>query len=148
MKKNTSRLTQLITSFFSFGLLMLVFFTPAINSVVVGGSEKLNTTGQSLPLSIVTTTNNIPTAVGVNVTGRVRNTAGRPIYKAQVVMTDSSGQSQYALTNPFGYFRFFDVPTGATYTFGVKSRGYQSTTVTLLVTQEVTDLEIAVQETN
>lgn len=37
-------------------------------------------------------------------------------------MTDESGVLRCALTNPFGYYRFTDVPVGMTYVFQVKAK--------------------------
>lgn len=93
------------------------------------------------------TTDNIPTtAASVSVSGRVVSSEGRAISNVKVGMLDPQGQARYALTNPFGYFRFDDVQAGETYIFSVKAKGYQATSVARSVTEDVTDFEIVLQE--
>lgn len=65
-----------------------------------------------------------PTAASVTVGGRVLNASGRGINRARVTMTDSNGETRSALTNPFGYYRFTDVPAGETYVFSVSAKRY------------------------
>ena len=52
-----------------------------------------------------------------SVSGRVLDANGQAVSRATVSMTDSAGAVRTAQTNPFGYYRFDDVRTGATYTF-------------------------------
>ncbi len=63
-----------------------------------------------------------PSAASVAVGGRVVKFKGRGIANARVTMIDANGVTRTALTNPFGYYRFADVPAGATYTFGVSAK--------------------------
>jgi len=63
-----------------------------------------------------------PTSAEVTVGGRVVNESGRGIARAQITMTDADGAVRYAQTNPFGYFRFADVPAGETYIFNAAKR--------------------------
>jgi hypothetical protein len=87
-----------------------------------------------------------PTAASVGVSGRVfAQETGMAVYNARVVMIDSSGQTRVALTNPFGYFRFTEVPSGATYTFTVSAKGYQEQSTVRSITDEVTDFEIQLE---
>jgi hypothetical protein len=44
--------------------------------------------------------------------------------RAIVLLTNPAGEVRYAFTNPFGYFRFREVPTGVTYTLTVKNKRY------------------------
>jgi len=93
------------------------------------------------------TTDNIPiTAASVTVGGRVVTANGRGISGARVGMSEPSGQVRYATTNPFGYFSFADVQAGETYIFSVKAKGYQPTSVAREVTEDVSDLEILLNE--
>jgi hypothetical protein len=39
-------------------------------------------------------------------------------------MIDATGETRVAFTNPFGYFRFTDVPAGETYIFNVRAKRY------------------------
>lgn len=93
------------------------------------------------------TVNDVPvTAAGVSVGGRVVNSEGRGISNVKVGMLDPSGRTWYALTNPFGYFNFENVPAGEVYVFSVKAKGYRPATVARTITEDVADMEIVVQE--
>ncbi|HLM00043.1 MAG TPA: carboxypeptidase regulatory-like domain-containing protein [Pyrinomonadaceae bacterium] len=92
------------------------------------------------------TTDGVPTtAAGVNVGGRVVNGEGRGIANVKIGMLDPQGQVRYALSNPFGYYSFADVPAGETYVFSVKAKGYQPMSLSREVTEDVADLEIVLQ---
>jgi len=47
------------------------------------------------------------------------------VSKAQVTITDASGETRYAMTNPSGYYRFVDVAAGGTYTINVARKGVE-----------------------
>jgi len=87
-----------------------------------------------------------PTAAPVGISGRIfSQETGMAVYNARIVMVDSSGQTRVALSNPFGYYRFTDVPSGAAYTFTVTAKGYQSQSIVRSITDEVTDFEIQLE---
>ena len=87
-----------------------------------------------------------PTAAGVSVAGRVVSPDGRGVYNARVMMTDSSGQTRYAMTNPFGYYQFTDVTSGADYIFSVTAKGFVSSPgIVRNVTEDITGLDITLQ---
>ncbi len=86
-----------------------------------------------------------PTAAPVSITGRVFSQETGMAVNARVVMVDSLGQTRVAITNPFGYFRFTEVPSGAVYTFTVSAKGYQSQSIVRSITDEVTDFEIQLE---
>jgi len=83
-----------------------------------------------------------PTAATATVSGRVVNSAGRGIARAQITLTDTNGETHTALTNPFGYFRFDDVEAGQTYILIVRSKRYQfsNPTQVVFVSDEIADL--------
>ena len=57
----------------------------------------------------------------VSVSGRIMTSSGeRGVANARVSITDSNGNTRMTLTNPFGYYRFENVTTGATYTVAVR----------------------------
>ncbi len=66
-----------------------------------------------------------PLAGGAIVSGSVLDANGRAIARAAVVLTDGNGVSRTALSNPFGYFVFSDVPVGETYVARVRHKRYQ-----------------------
>lgn len=55
----------------------------------------------------------------------------RGVSRAIVLLTNPTGDIRYAFTNPFGYFRFKDVPTGITYTISVKHKRYTFEPITI-----------------
>lgn len=63
-----------------------------------------------------------PSAAGVTVQGRVVDRNGRGLRGATVTLTDAAGHSQAAITNAFGYFRLFDIPSGQIYFFNISSK--------------------------
>ncbi|MDQ6785902.1 MAG: carboxypeptidase-like regulatory domain-containing protein [Acidobacteriota bacterium] len=74
-----------------------------------------------------------PTAANVSIGGRVTNERGRGIGRARVILTDGSGVRRSVTTNPFGYYRFTDVPAGNTYIFSVSHKSYQFSQPTQVV---------------
>ncbi|HXG82856.1 MAG TPA: Calx-beta domain-containing protein [Pyrinomonadaceae bacterium] len=74
-----------------------------------------------------------PTAAIVNVGGHVLSARGRGIFRAIVKMTDGAGNVRRAYTNNFGYYRFSEVEVGQTLVFTVKSKGYQFSQPTQVV---------------
>lgn len=97
--------------------------------------------------TLTVTTDGIPTtAAGVNVGGRIVDTNGRAVSGARIAMSGADSGIKYATTNPFGYFVFTDVQAGATYIFSVKAKGYQPTSVAREVIEEVSDVQIVMQE--
>jgi hypothetical protein len=63
----------------------------------------------------------------VTLSGRILTDTGRGINKARIILTDSSGTVIYAQTNPFGYYRFLNLPPATTYTIAVAYKGYRFT---------------------
>lgn len=56
--------------------------------------------------------------------GRVLTQSGRGVFNARVTITDIEGNKRTAITNPFGYYRFDGIATGANYTISVRSKSY------------------------
>jgi hypothetical protein len=59
-----------------------------------------------------------PTSAPALVAGRTLDARGRGLARARVVLTDSNGITQVAITNAFGYYRFEEIPSGQTYIIG------------------------------
>ena len=81
-----------------------------------------------------------PTAAGVEIGGRVLTAEGRGVPGASLEMSAASGEPRYARTNSFGYFRFNDVETGATYVFQVKHKTYSFDPQVVTINDSVSDL--------
>jgi len=88
-----------------------------------------------------------PTAAGVSVEGRITDPSGRPVRNAVVVLSGDSEFQITALTNAFGYFNFFDVPTGATYLISAETKNLQVRPFVLSVNDSVTGIELVAEPT-
>ncbi|HEY0461064.1 MAG TPA: carboxypeptidase-like regulatory domain-containing protein, partial [Pyrinomonadaceae bacterium] len=87
-----------------------------------------------------------PTAAAVGISGTVTDAGGRAIYRATVSLTDSQGNVRNARTNPFGYFRFDEVPSGETYLIGASAKGYNFEPQVVSVIDEVAGFNLVAQE--
>ncbi len=66
-----------------------------------------------------------PSAGGSNVGGRVTRADGMGLGNVSVVLQNPlTGERRTALSSPFGYYYFEDVPTGESYVVSVASRNY------------------------
>ncbi|HEY0427908.1 MAG TPA: M36 family metallopeptidase [Pyrinomonadaceae bacterium] len=124
--------------------LVTITFTVASNAptgltpVTISGDPTPKSTTDSQANLITTdyTSGNVnitpPLAASVSVGGRVTDDAGNPLANAQIRLSDNSGQTRIARSNPFGYYRFDDVSAGETYVLDVLSKRYtfQSQVVT------------------
>ncbi len=81
-----------------------------------------------------------PTAASVTIGGRVLSFDGRAVFGASVQMTDESGIIRLARTNPFGYFRFYDVEAGSSYIFDVSHKRHLFTPQVVNVTDDFDSL--------
>ncbi|MBK8148373.1 MAG: carboxypeptidase regulatory-like domain-containing protein [Acidobacteria bacterium] len=84
-------------------------------------------------------------AVAVSVSGRVTSSTGQSVSMARVTMTDGNGVTRTALTNPFGYYRFLNVTSGASYTMGARSKEYTFTSRAVQVNDNVTNADFVAQ---
>ncbi len=81
-----------------------------------------------------------PTAASVSVGGRVLAANGNAIVRARVMLTAPNGETQLALSNTFGYYRFNDVAVGETYIFSIVSKRYLFAPQVVSVFEELTEL--------
>lgn len=79
----------------------------------------------------------ITTAAAASVGGQVTLPNGNGLSRVSVSATDSNGQVRLAVTNPFGYFNFDDLPSGETYVLRVSSKTHQFAEPTQIIS--VTD---------
>jgi hypothetical protein len=86
-----------------------------------------------------------PTAAGVSVSGVVLTSDGRPVSGAELRIADSSGVVKTALSNPFGYFKFTDVPAGDNYVVSATSKRFNFRSQLIAITAAVTDLVVVGQ---
>ena len=83
-----------------------------------------------------------PTAAMVSVSGKVAKANGGGISNVRVLMTNQTGETQSAVSNTFGNFRFETVAAGEIYVFTVQSKRYQFSVPSqvLSVNENVSDL--------
>jgi hypothetical protein len=89
----------------------------------------------------------VPTSASGTITGKITGTDGRPVSRAQVVLSSTSGQTYRAMANPFGYFVFSDIPYGDFYILnvgggkasnGVISRAFE-------FNEDITNLDLTIE---
>jgi hypothetical protein len=81
-----------------------------------------------------------PTAASVSVGGRVMKDNEAGLFGALVYLSDNNGVTRTAKTNPFGYFRFDNVRTGASYMISIRAKSYRFDSRVITVQDELTDL--------
>lgn len=91
------------------------------------------------PITVQVQVPSAPAIVNVSVSGRVTESNGMGVPRARVTMTDSAGNTRTTYTSSFGYYRFDNVASGASYTIGVSHKGYTFTSRTLQVNDNVSD---------
>jgi len=82
--------------------------------------------------------NSQPVALISTITGRVTALGGRGLSGARVLLRSANGEIRYAMTNPFGYYRFASVPTGFLYGVDCTRKGMSLQTYNLL-TEELSE---------
>ena len=65
------------------------------------------------------------TAAAVQIGGRVATAKGKSIADVRVSLTDASGATRFATTNAFGYYRFNNVASGASYIVAARHKFYR-----------------------
>ncbi len=88
------------------------------------------------------------TAADVSLSGRVRAADGRGLARTTVVLSGGSlTEPIFSLTNPFGYYRFDNVPSGDSYLLSVRSKNYRFETSTIFVNvgDEMTGLDFVAE---
>jgi hypothetical protein len=85
------------------------------------------------------------TTASASVGGRVMTSNGQGVFYAFVSIIDSNGNSRVAITNPFGYYRFDNVPTGVSYTIEVASKLYNFAPQTVQVDGTLTDIDFVAE---
>lgn len=65
-----------------------------------------------------------PTAAEATLAGRVTTANGRAVSGARLSLTDETGQTRTATTNPFGYYRFEGIEAGQAVVVSIRSKRY------------------------
>lgn len=82
------------------------------------------------------------TAGGALLSGRVLDPNGRAINRATVRLADAQGNVHRALTNPFGYFSFFDISVGESYIISVKHKQFRFEPRVVSLNEDLTGLDL------
>lgn len=64
-----------------------------------------------------------PTATAVTLSGKLRDSKGKPMSQVRVRIMDLDGDVQSVLTNKFGYYEFREVEAGQTYAMEAFQKG-------------------------
>ena len=83
-----------------------------------------------------------PTAAPVMIGGRVLTAGGLPIMGVRISLLNSAGVVKTALTNAFGYYRFYDVPAGRTYILAATAKGHEFAPQVVNVDNKIADLDL------
>jgi hypothetical protein len=88
-----------------------------------------------------------PTTAAGTINGSVVSKSGRPISKVNVLLVGNNGEVRTALTNPFGYFSFTDVPFGDFYVIQINSKKYISVSDSrsFQFTEDINDMNFVVE---
>lgn len=89
------------------------------------------------------TSNLAPTAAPVTLSGRVRDSAGRGLPGAMVILSDPEGNVAGAVTSSFGNFCFEGVPAGGFYILSVSAKGtsFKEPVIVVNAFENIDDLE-------
>ena len=112
------------------------------SGIFIGGQFKgLNATPSPTRIARLITTP--PTAANVSVGGCVRTAYGNGIRNVRVSLTAPNGETRFALTSAFGYYRFDDIPVGETYLISVSAKRFtfSQPTVIRAVFEEISHLD-------
>jgi len=75
-----------------------------------------------------------PSAAGVSVSGRVSTAYDAGIRNVQLTLIEEDGTVHNALTGPFGYYRFVDIPSGQSVVMNIRSKRFSFDNPTRLIT--------------
>ncbi len=95
-----------------------------------------NLTALGFPVSLQV----ISAPTSVSFTGQLTSASGRGVFLARVAITDKQGITRTTLTNPFGFYRFANVPIGETYVFNITSKRYQFSPQSYTITEQTTEV--------
>ncbi len=82
----------------------------------------------------------------VGFSGRVTDADEKPVRSAYLTLRSGSQIIAVGRTNPFGFFRFQNIPSGQTYTLSVFAKGSGFTDRSVLVDDEITNYRIVSED--
>lgn len=84
--------------------------------------------------------------VMVGISGRAMRPDGQPVMNAILTTLDNTGTTRIARTNPFGYYRFVNLPPGQPYTISVRAKGRVFADRMVVATQDVANFDFVSEE--
>jgi hypothetical protein len=97
------------------------------------------------PMNVLVQAPSPVAAANVSVSGRVTTAGGQGIGFIGIFMIDGGGVTRTALSNPFGYYSFNNIPTGS-YTVGASSKRYSFPAPTVMqISNDLSDLNFVAE---
>ena len=87
-----------------------------------------------------------PTTSTVEISGRVKNVAGKSISGAVVTLTDDLGNVRSVKADARGLYRFTEVQAGRTYIINVAAKFYTFAPQAVTVTEELAGFDLTLQQ--
>ncbi|HEY0459108.1 MAG TPA: choice-of-anchor Q domain-containing protein [Pyrinomonadaceae bacterium] len=86
-----------------------------------------------------------PTAANVSVSGQVLTSNGGGISRAKVSITDQNGETRWATTNSFGFYRFDEIPAAENYIIGAQHKRYQFSSRVIAVSDNIQNADFTAE---
>lgn len=85
----------------------------------------------------------VPSSAPAEISGRVTGLRSEGTARVRVELQSLSGRSWTAITNPFGYYRFLNIPSGQTYVISVSGKGkvFDSPSRVFSLSEDITDVD-------
>lgn len=87
-----------------------------------------------------------PTAAGTSVSGMVMSQSGDAIGGVRITLMNQAGEVRTAISNPFGFYRFDDIPVGQIYILSATSKRYTFAPQTISVFDEIANLNLVAEQ--
>lgn len=87
-----------------------------------------------------------PTAAGTSVSGVVMSQSGDAISGVRITLMNQAGEQRTALSNPFGFYRFDEIPVGRIYILSATSKRYTFVPQTISVFDEIANLNLVAEQ--
>ena len=111
--------------------------------IVIGGRSALGIIGNPWENSIFSAARLAASpAQNVGLTGRVTDAHGKPVINAYITLKNGTDIIGHARTNPFGFYRFKNIPTNKTYTLSTIAKGLSFYDRNVLVDDEIANFLI------
>ncbi len=117
--------SQAVDPLFVVGDLHLAALSPMINTGVTLAAVTTDIDGQTRPIGAAYDIGADEWVAGVSISGRLTTPSGQGIKNVKVSLSDGGlPVPMVAVTGPFGYYQFDNVPTGATYTISITAKRF------------------------